>query len=193
MKNYVQELMMFVLDIAQTFLVAFAFFLIIYGFIIQPHKVSGESMESTLHDQELILTNKIIYRFRKPQRGDVITFKSKNDARKDYIKRIIGLPNEKIEIGNNTVKVYNTEFPNGFYLKEPYLDENNHTEPKSFFRLDTAIKIPEGEYMVMGDNRQNSSDSRDWGTISKDNIIGLAWIVYWPLDRLGFQASYQDY
>lgn len=182
---------MFLLDITQTFLIAFAFFLVIYGFIVQPHKVSGASMETTLHDGELILTNKIDYRFTQPKRGDVITFKSKQDPRKDFIKRIIGLPGEKIEIGFNSVKVYNDQYPNGFFLDEIYLDEGNDTEPKSYFTLDKSIQVPLGEYMVMGDNRENSFDSRDWGTLSKDNIIGKAWFVYWPLDRMGFQPKHE--
>lgn len=182
---------MFVIDITQTFLIAFAFFLVIYGFVIQPHKVSGGSMESTLHDGELILTNKLLYRFGEPKRGDVITFKSLQDPSKDFIKRIIGLPGDKVEIGNNTVKIYNRESPDGFYLDEVYLDPGNDTEPKSFFTLDKAIEVPPGEYMVMGDNRQNSFDSRDWGTLPKENIIGEAWFVYWPLSRIGFQPEHR--
>ena len=149
-------------------------------------------METTLHDGELILTNKINYRFNQPQRGDVITFKSKQDPRKDFIKRIIGLPGEKVEIGDNTVKIYNKDYPNGFYLDEVYLNKDNKTEPKSYFTQDKAIEIPPGEYMVMGDNRENSFDSRDWGTLSKDNIIGKAWFVYWPLERMGDQSSYNS-
>ncbi len=182
---------MFVLDITQTFIVAFAFFLIIYGFVVQPHKVSGQSMMSTLKDGELILTNKIVYRTKQPVRGDVITFKAPVDPKKDYIKRIIGLPGEKLEIAHNTVKIYNQRHPDGFILKEDYLDTTQITEAGVYFTEGEAKIIPEGEYMVMGDNRLNSYDSRAWGTLKKNAIIGRAWFVYWPFSRLGFDPEHR--
>jgi signal peptidase I len=191
MKSFFSDLLMFVLDITQTFIVAFAFFLLIYGFVVQPHKVSGESMMSTLHDGELILTNKIEYRFRQPERGDVITFKAPKDPKKDYIKRIIGLPGEKIEISNNQIKIYNKEQPDGFILKETYLDDFQVTDPGLYFRADEATEIPTNEYMTMGDNRLNSYDSRAWGTLKKEAIIGKAWFVYWPFNRMGFDPDHE--
>lgn len=191
MKSFFSDLMMFILDITQTFIVAFAFFLVIYGFIVQPHRVSGESMLSTLHDGELILTNKIEYRTKEPQRGDVITFKAPNDPKKDFIKRIIGLPNEKVEITRNQVKIYNQQSPNGFILNETYLDSTQITEGGAIFREGVATIIPPNEYMVMGDNRLNSYDSRAWGPLKKEAIIGKAWFVYWPLDRMGFSPEHR--
>ncbi|MDQ3098473.1 MAG: signal peptidase I [bacterium] len=190
MKSYFYDLLMFILDITQTFIVAFAFFLIIYGFVVQPHKVSGQSMMSTLKDGELILTNKLMYRTRQPERGDVITFKAPIDPKKDYIKRIIGLPGEKLEISNNTIKIYNQKNPDGFILKEDYLDTTQITEAGVAFREGEAGIIPEGEYMTMGDNRLNSYDSRAWGPLKKNAIIGKAWFVYWPFSRLGFDPDH---
>ena len=189
MKSFLSNLLVFVLDITQTFIVAFACFLLIYGFIIQPHRVTGESMMTTLQDGELILTNKIIYRTRQPERGDVITFKSPTDPKKDFIKRIIALPNERIEITKNQIKIYNKQFPDGFILQEPYLSKNQVTEPSNFLREGVAKELAIDEYIVMGDNRQNSYDSRAWGPLKKDAIIGKAWIVYWPLNRLGFSPT----
>ncbi len=191
MKSYFYDLLMFVLDITQTFIVAFAFFLIIYGFVVQPHKVSGQSMMSTLKDGELILTNKIVYRTKELQRGDVITFKAPVDPKKDYIKRIIGLPGEKVEISHNTVKIYNSKHPDGFLLKEDYLDTTQITEGGVVFKEGEADIVPQGEYMVMGDNRLNSYDSRAWGPLKKDAIIGKAWFVYWPFNRLGFDPEHR--
>jgi signal peptidase I len=182
--------LVFILDITQTFIVAFAFFLFIYGFVVQPHRVSGQSMMSTLHDGELILTNKVVYRFYSPERGDVITFKAPTDPKKDFIKRIIGLPGEKVEITQNRVKVYNKEHPEGFIIDEPYLDTFQVTQPGIAYRESEAITIPPNEYMVMGDNRLNSFDSRSWGNLKKDAIIGKAWFVYWPFNRIGFNASH---
>lgn len=181
---------MFILDIAQTFIIAFAFFLVIYGLVVQPHKVSGQSMMSTLKDGELILTNKLVYRTRQPERGDVITFKAPIDPKKDYIKRIIGLPGEKVEINNNSVKIYNRKHPDGFILNEDYLDSNQITEAGMAFREGESHIIPDNEYMVMGDNRLNSYDSRAWGPLKKSAIIGKAWFVYWPFDRVGFNPDH---
>jgi signal peptidase I len=191
MKTFFSDLMMFILDITQTFIVAFAFFLIIYGFIVQPHRVSGESMMTTLRDGELILTNKIEYRTKKPERGDVITFKSPQDPKKDFIKRIIALPNERLEVTKNQIKIYNTEFPNGFILDESYLDAHQITEGGGAFPEGVSRSIPPDEYVVMGDNRLNSFDSRSWGPLKKDAIIGKAWFVYWPLDRMGFTPEHR--
>lgn len=191
MKTFFSDLMMFILDITQTFIVAFAFFLIIYGFIVQPHRVSGESMMTTLHDGELILTNKIEYRTKKPERGDVITFKSPQDPKKDFIKRIIALPNERLEVTKNQIKIYNNEHPDGFILDEPYLDAHQITEGGGAFPEGVSRSVPPDEYVVMGDNRLNSFDSRAWGPLKKDAIIGKAWFVYWPLDRMGFAPEHR--
>jgi signal peptidase I len=146
-------------------------------------------MMSYLHDGELILTNKIVYRFYTPERGDVITFKAPTDPKKNFIKRIIGLPGEKLEVTQNRVKVYNKQYPEGFFVNEPYLDSFQLTQPGIYFQEGNAVTIPPNEYMVMGDNRLNSFDSRSWGTLKKDAIIGKAWFVYWPFDRLGFNPS----
>jgi len=191
MKSFFSDLMMFILDITQTFIVAFAFFLVIYGFIVQPHKVSGESMMSTLKNNELILTNKIVYRTHDPERGDVITFKSPDDPKKDFIKRIIALPKERIELSNNKIKIYNKQYPDGFILDETYLDTFQVSDPGEILRDGVALDIPENEYIVMGDNRRNSFDSRAWGPLKKDAIIGKAWFVYWPINRMGFSPDHE--
>lgn len=190
MKTFFSDLLMFILDITQTFIVAFAFFLIIYGFVVQPHRVSGESMKNTLQDGELILTNKLEYRTKQPERGDVITFKAPNDPKKDFIKRIIGLPEEKIEVTKNQIKIYNKQYPDGFILEEPYLDSFQVTEPGIFLRDGEAVTIPKDEYIVMGDNRINSYDSRNFGLLKKEAIIGKAWFVYWPFNRMGFSPKH---
>ncbi len=150
-------------------------------------------MMTTLRDGELILTNKIEYRTSQPTRGDVITFKSPQDPKKDFIKRIIGLPGEKVEVANNQIKVYNKQHPDGFILDEVYLDVDQVTEGSTVFREGVAVEIPSEEYMVMGDNRLNSFDSRAWGTLKKDAIIGKAWFVYWPLNRMGFAPEHHNY
>jgi signal peptidase I len=150
-------------------------------------------MKSTLEDGELILTNKLEYRTKSPQRGDVITFKAPNDPKKDFIKRIIALPEEKIEVTKNQVKIYNKQYPDGFILDETsYLDKFQIVEPGIFLRDGEAVDIPKDQYVVMGDNRLNSYDSRNFGLLKKDAIIGKAWFVYWPFNRMGYSPEHHS-
>jgi len=128
-------------------------------------KIDGSSMEPNLHNDEYVIVDKVTYLFGKPQRGDVVVFYLEGQP-KDYIKRVIGLPGETIEVSNGTVLV------DGRPLDEPYLTPSNVTYPQR--------QLGEDEYFVLGDNRGNSSDSRSFGPIHLSNVVGRAWIVYWP-------------
>ena len=129
-------------------------------------------MEPNFHNNEYILTDKISYRFKDPERGSVVVFKYPQDPRKSFIKRIIGLPLETVSILDGKVTIKNTEFPDGFSLEEPYV---------KFGQTTTADYIlGENEYFVMGDNRANSADSRVWGPLPTDNIIGRPFIRFFP-------------
>jgi len=154
-------------EVAQTLLVSFGIFLIVYIFLVQPHRVKGESMFPTFVDGELLLTEKISYRFSKPQRGDVVVFKAPVGRNIDFIKRIIGLPGETISVQGGSV------FINGKKLEEPYL---NVESPG-----DEQRTLGPNEYFVMGDNRPSSSDSRVIGPILADKIQGRVFFVYWPI------------
>lgn len=167
----------FFLDIVETIVVAMSVFVIVYLFFLQPHQVVGNSMLPNFHDKEYILTDKISYRFREPTRGEIVIFKSPEDKDKDFIKRIIALPHEKIRIAEGRIFVNNKE------LREDYLDPDSRTSSGKFLAETQEITIPSGEYIVLGDNRLNSSDSRAWGTINASKIIGKALLVYWPLNR----------
>lgn len=156
-------------EIAQTLLISFGIFLFVYIFLVQPHRVKGESMFPTFEDGELLLTEKVSYRFSKPARGDVIVFEAPVGHNIDFIKRIIGLPGETISVQEGSI------FVNGRRLEENYL---NVETPG-----DEVRTLGQNEYFVMGDNRPASSDSRVFGPISGDKIQARVFFVYWPILR----------
>lgn len=158
-------------EVAQTALISLLIFLIIYVFLIQPHRVKGDSMVPNFIDGELLLTEKVSYRFSKPKRGDVIVFRAPTPQKVDFIKRIVGLPGETIKIEDGIVYV------NGQKLEEPY--ETQKTDGS------VSITVPKEEYFVLGDNRRASSDSRVFGPIEKKSIKGRSWLVYWPIVNKG--------
>jgi len=147
-------------------------------FVLQPFIVDGNSMEPNFHDKEYLLVNQMTYRLRPPQRGEVIIFRYPKDPREDFIKRIIGLPGEKVEINNGQI------FINGRLLSEKYL---NLAEDGSGSASGENLQIVLGnnEYFVMGDNRNHSSDSREWGPLARNFIIGRAWLNVYPFRYWG--------
>lgn len=174
-----------VVDVIETIVVAAAIFVVVYLFLLQPHQVRGASMKPNFIDGEYILTDKISYRFGEPHRGDVIIFTSPTDADVDFIKRVIGLPGEKVKISEGKVIIINNENPEGFTLNEPY-ETLGPTAGGKEAPQNSEVTIGENEYFVMGDNRLESFDSRSWGNLPKKNIIGKAWLRYWPLSKFGF-------
>lgn len=178
------------LDFIETLVMALSIFVVVYLFLFQPHQVKGNSMYDTLIDGEYLLTSKISYRFGEPVRGDVVIFKAPNNQDYDYIKRIIALPEEKIMLKDGRIYI------NGELLDETaYLDENQYTRPGYFLKEAQQVEVKEGHFFVMGDNRGHSSDSRDWGLVPSENIIGKAWFRYWPPNKLGIvkKVSFQDF
>ena len=170
----------FFLDILEVVVFAIAIFLFVYLLILRPHKIKGASMEPNFPDGEYHLTEKVSYYLHEADRGDVIVFKPPVSEEDEYIKRVMGLPGEKISVKNGKV------FITGKELHENYLDQNLITSGGSFLPEGIEIIVPPGEYFVMGDNRPHSSDSRSWGTITKNKIAGKAWLVYWPIKNSGF-------
>lgn len=168
-----------ILDALEPVVLAFAIFMMLYLFLVQPHKVDGRSMYPNFHDSEYILTDKISYRSSNPQRGDVVVFHAPPPYSSDFIKRIIGLPNETMVVREGRI------FIDDKRLDEYYLPSSYLTSEKSFLREGVPYSIPDDYYMVLGDNRDFSSDSREWGPVSKKAIVGKAWLRYWPIDRLG--------
>ena len=143
-------------------------------YIAQPFIVDGASMDPTFHTGNYLIVDEITYRFKTPERGSVLIFKYPKDPRKSFIKRVIGLPGEKVSINNGEVIITNSQFPDGFKLNEPYIKL-----PKS----ETAsYKLSQDEYFVMGDNRLASADSRLWGPVPKGNIVGRPIFQLFPPD-----------
>lgn len=177
--GFLKSIGIFILDFIETIVIALAFFVLIYFFIMQPHQVKGSSMYPNFHDNDYLLTEKVSYYLNEPERGDVVVFKSPINNEQDYIKRIIAVPKDIIKISQGKIYLNNQE------LKEPYLPNNTYTLPGSFLTENKEIEVPENSYIVIGDNRNHSSDSREWGFVKKENIIGRSFFRYWPVNKLG--------
>lgn len=165
-------------EIIETLVLTVLMFLVI-RLAVQNFNIDGMSMEPSLHNQELVIVDKWSYIFTQPSRGDVIVFVAPPVPSQDYIKRVIGLPGDIITIHNTQVTV------NGTTLSEAYVDPNRQGNQ---YAPITTMRIPLGDYFVLGDNRVGSSDSRAWGCVPRGNIIGRAALVYWPFNQnnLGF-------
>ncbi len=182
-----QKLSAFFLDILEVVVFAIAIFLFLYLLVLQPHKIKGQSMEPNFQDGEFLLTDKVTYRFSKPKRGDVIVFEAPGTNNEEFIKRIIGLPGDDVTVVNGKVSI------NEQLINEDYLPDTFTTEGGMFLKEGQTVTVPEDHYFVMGDNRIASSDSRTWGFVAKDKITGRAWIIYWPLPKLGVIDSVAYY
>lgn len=169
----------FFLDILEVIVFAVAIFLFIYLLVLQPHKIKGASMHPNFPDGEYLLTDKVSYRFGEPKRGDVIVFKAPTGNGDEFIKRIIGLPEERISVKDGKMYI------NDRVLEEKYLDTSVYTSAGTFLQEGQSVTVPQDEYFVLGDNRPHSSDSRAWGFIGKKKITGRAWLIYWPLKSAG--------
>jgi signal peptidase I len=154
-------------EIVETILITLLIYFLVRTFLFENYRVVGNSMVPTLEDSQYLVVNKLEYRLHEPQRGDIIVFHDPNDAGRKLIKRVIGLPGELVEITHGQV-----------YINDQLLQESYIASPGLHSRL--ATPIPEGSYFVLGDNRSNSSDSRNWGPLPEADIVGKAWLSYWP-------------
>ena len=168
-------------DLAFSVLIA----VVLIVFIYQPVKVEGTSMMPTLTDQERIFINKFTYKFGLGgiERGDTVVFWYPDDLTKSYIKRVIGLPGDRVRIESGQVYVNDRAMVEG-YVPDEYKD--NVSWPRSGEGQPVHDRVvPPGEYFVLGDHRSSSSDSRSWGYVPRKNIYGKAVFVYWPLEKIG--------
>jgi len=164
------------LEIVETVVVALVAVFLVRTFIAQPFLVSGASMEPNFEDGNYLLVDEITYRFREPDRGEVVVFRYPGNHKSYYIKRIIGLPGERVVINEKGVAIY---APDG---EERNLEEGYVTQVLSYQPMDR--ELGPGEYFVMGDNRNFSFDSRSWGPLKKSEIIGVARVRLWPINRV---------
>ncbi len=196
-------------ELVETAIFILLIFFIVRG-IVQNFKIEGSSMEPTMHTGEYILVNKlvyfhfdlnapmrlmpgqeslpqkIIYPFHQPRRGDIVVFEYPRDVSKDYIKRVIGVPGDTLDIREGKV------FVNGEALGEPYLGGAATACLGSRVCGNGPFTVAEGTIFVMGDNRNNSSDSREWDALPLDRVVGQAWVIYYPVSSWGL-VPHHDY
>lgn len=178
----VGSIIVLILEFVQIIVISAAIIIPIRYFLVQPFYVKGESMEPNFYDSEYLIINEIGYRFEEPERGDIVVFHYPKDHSEFFIKRIIGLPGETVEINGGRVVIYNDDHPNGLALDETsYLAEGVVTTKGRYSKM----TLGEEEYFVLGDHRGASSDSRDWGVVTKDEIVGRVWLRGLPLSKAG--------
>ena len=168
--NWAKKFGLLIFEVVKVVLISLAIILPIRLFLVQPFYVDGASMEPNFYNIEYLIIDEISYRFNEPQRGEVVVLKNPKDTRVYFIKRIVGLPGETVEIKDGKVSI------DGKILNEAYIE---HLSSQSH----EALTLAENDYFVMGDNRANSYDSRTIGPVNRDYVIGRVWFRGWPLDR----------
>lgn len=164
----------------ESILIALVLALLVRTFIVQAYKIPTGSMRPTLSEGDRILVSKFIYRFKKPQRGDVVVFKFPEEPKKDFIKRLIATEGEKIEIKDGNIYI------DGKIVEEPRIvRQNYYYNDGTYGQEGKGIEVDKNSFYVLGDNSSSSKDSRYWGFVPKKNLIGKAFLIYWPLKRIG--------
>ena len=161
----------------ESLVIAFILAMIIRAFIVQAFKIPTSSMAPTLKQGDRILVNKFIYRFQDPQRWDVIVFKYPLDQKRDFIKRLVAREGDKVTIENGRVLIDNNLVDNP-YLSEYYYNRGPQGQEGK------EIDVPQDNFYVLGDNSLNSQDSRYWGFVPQKNLVGKAFLIYWPPNRI---------
>ncbi len=169
-------ILLFVLEIVQIVVIAAAIIIPIRYFLVQPFYVRGASMEPTFLDREYLLIDEITYRFREPQRGDVVVFRYPRDPSEFFIKRVIGLPGDTVDVANGKVIVTNDLHSGGVVLEEEYTSVPGTTGTEH-------VTLNPDEYFLMGDNRPASMDSRSFGPVKREYVVGRVWLRGLPVDR----------
>jgi len=171
---------MFFLEALQIVVIAAAIIIPVRYFLVQPFIVKGASMEPNFYEDDYLIVDELSYRIGEVERGDVVVFRPPTGVDDHYIKRVIGLPGETVEIKDGVVRIFNDEYPNGTKLDEAYINE--------FTAGYQRVTLSLNEYFVLGDNRDESLDSRKFGPVNKDLIVGRAWIRGLPIERLDIIA-----
>jgi signal peptidase I len=176
---------MFAWDFLKVVLIALVIILPIRYFIFQPFIVSGSSMEPNYSDGQYLIIDEVSYRFSEPQRGDVVVMRYPKERKQFFIKRIIGLPGEKVSVDNGRITIVNEAHPEGVTLDETYLPSQGLSFPHntSVVGGKKSITLKSDEYFMMGDNRLASSDSRDWGPLNQKDVIGKVFVRVLPLSE----------
>jgi len=176
-KTIVKSGLKYILELVHIIVVSLAIVIPIRYFLVQPFYVKGASMEPNFYDNEYLIIDELSFRIREPKRGEIIVFKYPNDPSQYFIKRVIGLPGETVEIKEGRVRIYTNEGSVGYYLNEgQYLSHGETFADKKF-------QIGQNEYFVLGDNRPASLDSRIFGPVEDKLIVGRVWLRGWPLSK----------
>jgi signal peptidase I len=186
---------LFVWDFVKIVLIALVIIIPIRYFVFQPFIVSGSSMEPNFQDGQYLVIDELTYHFREPRRGEVVVMRYPRDPKQYFIKRVIGLPGEKIQIDNGKVTIYNDANPEGVALDESYLPNQGLTYPHDTVLVggSKTITLGKDEYFMMGDNRLASSDSRDWGPLPSEDLVGKTFIRALPLTEFKVYTTTPNY
>ncbi len=185
--SFGKQAFIFFWEVFKIVIISLAIIIPVRYYLIKPFYVKGASMEPNYYDHEYLIIDEISYRFGEPQRGDVVVFRSPFESGQYFIKRVIGLPGDKIKIESGKITVYNETKPQGQVLEEEYL------LPATKTLGDVDVKLDAAEYFLLGDNRSASLDSRAFGAVRRENIVGRTLLRGWPLSRFGlllFNSSY---
>lgn len=180
----------FVFELLKIVLISLVIIFPIRYFLIQPFYVKGASMEPNFHDHEYLIIDEISYRLNEPKRGDIVVFRYPRNPQEYFIKRLIGLPGEEVQVKDGEVTIFNSENPDGLTLDETYLAEG----VKTYGLSEEKVALSENEFFVLGDNRNSSKDSRSFGAVNRNFIIGKVFFRGWPFDKIKvFKAEEYSY
>lgn len=167
---------LFFLELIKVALLAGLTIGLIRYFLFKPFYVKGQSMEPTFYEHEYLIIDELTYRFREPERGEIVVFRAPGEQKDYYLKRVIGLPGERVKIEGRQIVISNSDYPQGIVVQEEYLDEETLGS--------RTVTLAPDQYFVLGDNRSASYDSRQFGPIHRSAIIGRTWLRGWPFTRI---------
>lgn len=177
--RYLSAAGLFILEVVKIAVLAGVTIALIRYFLFKPFYVKGASMEPNFYDREYLIVDELTYRLRAPERGEVVVFRYPGNPKEYFLKRIIGLPGERVKVAEGKVTIYNDAHPDGVELNESYLPSNLPTIGEE------KTTLSNNQYFVMGDNRPNSYDSRRFGPVDKSLLVGRALLRGWPFSRIG--------
>ncbi|NTU99291.1 signal peptidase I [Candidatus Falkowbacteria bacterium] len=183
----IKDFFIFVFELVKIVVISLVIIIPIRYFLIQPFYVKGASMEPNFYDKEYLIIDEITYRFETPKRGDIVVFRYPQDPQEYFIKRVIALPGEKVQLKNGDVYVFNKDNPDGFKLDEAYLPAGL----KTYALSEDPVTVTDNQFFVLGDNRNSSRDSRYFGPVNKSFFIGKVLFRGWPFDRVKVFKSQQ--
>ena len=183
----IKDIFSFFFELVKIIVISLVIIIPVRYFLIQPFYVKGASMEPNFYDHEYLIIDEITYRFRDPERGEIIVFRYPRNPQEYFIKRIIGLPGEKIAFRDGGIYIFSGAHPDGYRLAEDnYLAEGVMT----YSLTEEPITIGENEYFVLGDNRNSSKDSRSFGAVNRSFVTGRVLLRGWPLSRLEYFEAF---